>query len=219
MEHLFAQWMHEQLPQYIHQYGGIVIFLFLMVGIVGIPLPDEIMMTFVGTLVHKGELAFVPTLLWAFAGSCCGISLSYGLGWGLGPPVVHRFGRFLRLTDEKMARVHAWYDRVGKWALTFGYFVPGFRHLTALVAGASKVQYGEFAVFAYGGAALWVTAFVTLGYFLGDAWENAREDVRAAIARGSIAAGVLLAAFIVISYLRQRRKAGAATSGNSKNGD
>ncbi len=70
-----------------------------------------------------------------------------------------------------MNQVHDWFGRFGKWGLLLGYFVPGIRHLTALVAGASKLELSVFALFAYSGALIWSTAFIALGFKLGEKWE------------------------------------------------
>ena len=71
-----------------------------------------------------------------------------------------------------MPQAHEWFERFGKWALFFGYFVAGIRHLTALVAGISKLEWHEFALFAYPGGLLWVASFIAIGYFIGEQWET-----------------------------------------------
>jgi membrane protein DedA with SNARE-associated domain len=47
----------------------------------------------------------------------------------------------------------------------FCIFVPVWRHLTAIVAGTSKMPFWEFMVCAYSGTFLWVSAFISLGYW------------------------------------------------------
>jgi hypothetical protein len=47
---------------WIAQHGYAAIFLLLMLGIVGLPLPDEALLMFVGYLTLKGELAWGPSL-------------------------------------------------------------------------------------------------------------------------------------------------------------
>jgi membrane protein DedA with SNARE-associated domain len=42
-------------------------------GIVGLPVPDEWLLTFSGYLVFKNTLSFVPTFFAAFLGSACGL--------------------------------------------------------------------------------------------------------------------------------------------------
>ncbi len=41
----------------------------------------------------------------------------------------------------------------------------------------SDVAPRQFALYAYSGGCLWVTAFLTLGYFLGNRWEAASKQV------------------------------------------
>ncbi len=97
------------------------------------------------------------------AGTTCGITVSYTLGRTLGLALIHRFGKYIHLTEKRLAKAHQFFERVGHWSLTFGYFVPGVRHLTAYAAGVSYVQPHIFALFAYLGDLLWATTFVSLG--------------------------------------------------------
>ena len=83
---------------------------------------------------------------------------------------------------------------MGHWALTFGYFVPGVRHLTAYAAGMSDLEYPEFALFAYSGGVLWVSTFLGLGYFLGDRWEAVQSHIEHDLRYAALAAALLIAA-------------------------
>jgi membrane protein DedA with SNARE-associated domain len=56
--------------------------------------------------------------------------------------------------------------------LTIGYFVPGVRHVIAIVAGSSGLEYRTFALFAYAGALFWTGIFITAGYYLGEQWQE-----------------------------------------------
>ena len=46
--------MEQQILGWITQYGYLAIFCLLMFGIVGLPVPDETLLTFTGYLVFKG---------------------------------------------------------------------------------------------------------------------------------------------------------------------
>ena len=72
--------MHQAVLNWVEQYGYIGLFSLLVLGIVGIPLPDEWLLAFSGYLVFKGTFRFAPALAAAFTGSACGISVSYGCG-------------------------------------------------------------------------------------------------------------------------------------------
>jgi len=86
--------MEEQVLNWITQYGYIAIYLCLVLGIIGLPIPDETMMTFSGYLVFTGTLSLPLTFLTALAGSISGITISYALGRFLGIQLVHRYGYF-----------------------------------------------------------------------------------------------------------------------------
>jgi membrane protein DedA with SNARE-associated domain len=101
-----------------------------------------------------------------------GISISYMIGRSAGLMFVNRFGHYVGITPQRLERTTEWFHRVGKWGLLLGYFVPGVRHLTALVAGSSKVRFPVFILFAGSGALLWSSLFLTLGYFLGGEWKR-----------------------------------------------
>lgn len=169
--------MPQQIEAWISQYGYAAIFALLVFGIVGLPVPDETLLTFSGYLIFRGRLRLPFVYVSAVAGSLCGITLSYVLGRTFGLGLIHRYGRYLRITEEHVMKAHAWFERVGHWGLTFGYFVPGIRHLTAYAAGMSEVEPHQFALFAYAGGCLWVASFVGLGYFLGERWQTVEKNV------------------------------------------
>jgi membrane protein DedA with SNARE-associated domain len=158
----------ELVTQWIAHYGYIGIFMALMLGIIGLPVPDETLLTFAGYLVYRGHLHLVPTLLSALLGTMCGITVSYLLGRLTGYVLIEKYGGKLHISMDRVHEVHDWFRRLGRLALTFGYFIPGVRHLTAYVAGASELELPSFAAFAYLGALLWSHSFIFLGYYLGE---------------------------------------------------
>ena len=193
----------ESLLGWLSQYGYAGLFGLLMLGIVGLPVPDETLLVFSGYLISKGRLHPLLTFLAGFFGSICGISLSYTIGRTLGHPFVVRYGRYFRITESRLERVHGWFERIGEWLLMAGYFVPGVRHFTALVAGMSKLEYRTFALFAYSGAVIWVSTFLALGYFVGENW----KPVMLLVHRYTLVfAALALAAAALIWWVRKRRR-------------
>jgi membrane protein DedA with SNARE-associated domain len=189
--------MEQQIEQWISQYGYFAIFGLLVFGIVGLPVPDETLLTFTGYLVFRGRLRLPLVYLSAVAGSLCGITISYILGRTFGLKLIHRYGRYLRITEDHIHKAHAWFARVGHWGLTFGYFVPGVRHLTAYAAGMSDVEPHQFALFAYSGGCLWVASFIALGYFLGERWHAVERDIHHYLLYITIAAAIAIVAWLV----------------------
>jgi membrane protein DedA with SNARE-associated domain len=163
----------DSLTAWVSQYGYFGLFALLLLGIVGLPVPDETLLVISGYLISRGRLDAAATFAAGFAGSVCGISVSYLIGRTAGHAAVNRYGRFVHLTNERLDRVHRWFQRTGEWLLAIGYFIPGVRHFTALVAGMSELEYPTFALFAYSGAAVWVATFLVIGYFVGENWQAA----------------------------------------------
>jgi membrane protein DedA with SNARE-associated domain len=61
-----------------HGYAGL--FSALVLGIVGVPVPDEMMLTFAGSLAARGLLDLGGVMAAALAGSASGITASFFLG-------------------------------------------------------------------------------------------------------------------------------------------
>jgi membrane protein DedA with SNARE-associated domain len=192
--------MMETVLGWVSSYGYVAIFSLLVLGIIGLPIPDETLLLFVGYLIHRGQLRLLPSLASAFLGSLCGITLSYAVGRTFGLYLVRKYGRYFHITDERMERVHRWFGQMGRWALTFGYYVPGVRHLTAYVAGASRLELPVFALFAYSGGLLWSASFISLGYFLGQRWSHVGEGLQLRLAATALALASIFA------YVRFRRR-------------
>jgi membrane protein DedA with SNARE-associated domain len=198
--------MREAAFHWISQHGYAGIFSLLVFGIVGLPVPDEWLLTFSGYLVFKRTLNFAPAFGAAFAGSACGITLSYMLGRMFDTYVLMKYGKYIHLTPARLERVHSWFEKRGRWTLLIGYFIPGVRHLTGYVAGASELSFGSFALFAYSGAFCWAAAFITLGFLLGEEWNRVLEGVHQT---GILVAGLILVAvvgYFVVIYLRKNER-------------
>ena len=177
----------------------------LMLGIAGLPVPDETLLTFSGFLVYKGQLQLVPTLISAFVGSCTGISLSYAIGRFPSLWVVRRIGnRMFKVSEERMKKAEVWFKRYGKWLLPFGYFVPGLRHLLAIAAGGTRLGWPLFAAFAFSGALVWSATFVSLGYLLGENWQYAITGIQRHIVLVALPF-ILLGAAVLVWYSHFRK--------------
>jgi membrane protein DedA with SNARE-associated domain len=179
---------------WIARYGYVAIYFLLMLGIAGLPVPDETLLVYTGFLIQKGTLGGPQAWGVAFLGSASGITISFVIGRTLGFYSIHRYGRYVRLTEQRIQKVHEWFEHLGRWVLSIGYFIPGVRHATAIVAGAMQLDLVSFALFAYGGAAFWVTTFLSLGYLLGDNWDRVLGTIHKYGVVGGIVAAIALTA-------------------------
>jgi membrane protein DedA with SNARE-associated domain len=191
----------------------VILFFLLIFGIIGLPVPDEFLFVFCGFLIHDHVLNLKWIWLGGALGSMCGITFSYMIGRTVGLRLLHsKLGRMMHVTDEHIEKVHKFYDRIGRWALFIGYYIPGVRHFTALVAGTSRLKYRWFAMFAYAGACVWVTTFISLGYVIASKVdEKMRERAFKAIDRNltlfaSLGAALIVAILLLRWWLKRRAK-------------
>ena len=187
----------ETILRWITEYGYLAIFVLMTLGT---PIPDEGLLAFAGYLVYEGRLQLFPTMAAAFLGSVCGITISYGVGRTVGYYLVTKFGPAVKITEDKITRVHSWFDRVGKWGLLFGYLLPGVRHLIAFGAGTSKLPLSVFASFAYTGGFIWSVTVISAGYYLGSQWTLVFGKVHPNLVIGSVVTGTL---FLLYIFVRQ----------------
>ena len=147
---------------WLGQYGYSAIFFLLIGGIVGVPVPDQLLLVVSGYLILTGSLAAAPTLFAAVFGSICGITLSYLIG--------RCSGSYLTKTGfaaAQLEKAKKYFQRFGAWTLIFGYFVPGIRNLIGFTSGMMRLKPRFFAPFAYTGAVVSSLTCIALGYFLG----------------------------------------------------
>ena len=188
---------NEILSQWLMHYGSIVLFLLLLSGILILPVPEETLMVLSGVLMSKGHLNIVSTIIAAYAGSIAGITLSYVLGRTAGHYLITKYGSWLGLTDKHLDNVHRWFERFGKWTLMIGYFIPGVRHFTGFMSGMSEMNFKQFALYAYMGAIVWVSTFLSLGYFSGNFVFSLIKKLEINIDENA----VIVIIFLIISYL------------------
>jgi len=101
-EHAIVQW--------ITDYGYFGIFFLLIFGIIGLPVPDEWLLVISGYLAFKNILGLFPTLAIAAIGSAGGLTVSYLLGRTSSDFIIRRYGRWLSIDDQKIARVQQWFQ-------------------------------------------------------------------------------------------------------------
>jgi len=167
--------VEQQLADWLVRYGVTLLFFAQVLGIFGLPIPDELLLTIAGVLIRRGQLAAGRTVLSAIAGCSVGITLSYVLGRTIGLAALRRV---LHGHEAALARAQRWFRRMGCWLLAFGYYIPGVRHVTAIAAGSMPLEYSTFALYAYSGAAAWCATFLGVGYYAGDRWQELLDAVR-----------------------------------------
>ena len=196
--------MEQQILGWIAHYGYAAIFCLMMFGIVGLPAPDETLLTFSGYLVVEGDLLAAPGAGHGVRGERLRHHPQLLAGRTFGLALIHRYGRYVRVTEEHVNKAHAWFERVGHWGLTFGYFIPGVRHLTAYAAGMSGLNCVRSRCLPTPGRACGSARFIGLGYFLGDRWQAVEGNIHHWLGVAALAGLVALVGWLVWRKLRRK---------------
>ena len=85
-------------------------------------------------------------------------------------PCFKKYGPKIRIKEHHIEKTHILFEKYGPFLLIVGYFIPGVRHLTAYFAGMSNLTLWRFCLYAYGGAFIWISVFIGLGWKLGEKW-------------------------------------------------
>ncbi|MBP1989208.1 DedA family protein [Paenibacillus eucommiae] len=198
--------MNQAITDIVYQLGYPALYLLMLVGIVGLPVPGETLMAFAGSLTLSGSpFTFVGLLLVLVAGSMTGMIISYILGYRVGKPFLYRYGKWIKLTPVRIDRAERWFKRYGLWAVLFGFFLPGVRHFTCYFAGVSGVGFVKYLVYSAVGAVLWCGTFLTLGHYIGTHFNKLYEMIHHYLGVSILV--LVLAALVAVSiYLRSRKR-------------
>src|SRR5215207_3443431 len=157
----------ENILHLIEQYGYLLILFGVMAESMGVPLPGETILIAAGILVQRGSLGLGEVILFGILGAILGDQIGYWVGRKGGRPFVLRFGRYVFITPARLGRAEAFFDKHGGKAVFLARFFSGLRVFGALVAGISRMRWATFILYNALGGAVWATAVVLLGYFLG----------------------------------------------------
>ncbi len=155
------------IPYIITTYGylGIFLIVFLESGIF-FPLPGDSLLFTAGLFASAFGLNIFFLVPMIFVATFLGGLAGYDIGAHL---VKLQNVAFLRkiLRQDHIDKAHIFFNKHGKFAVTFCRFVPIIRTFVPIVAGVAKMNYSSFIKYSIAGSALWSTVVTLLGFFLG----------------------------------------------------
>lgn len=157
----------DQILSLIGRYGYLIVFFGVMLESIGVPLPGETILIAAGVMVQRGHLDPGDAVAFGVLGAVVGDQIGYWVGREGGRPFVLRWGRYVLITPDRLGRAEAFFARHGGKAVFLARFFSGFRVFGALVAGISRMPWRTFALYNVLGGAVWATAAILVGYFLG----------------------------------------------------
>jgi membrane protein DedA with SNARE-associated domain len=169
----------------------------------GVPAPGETAIIAGAVYAGSGHLNVFAVAAVAFVAAVLGDSLGYLIGRTGGRALVLRFGRYVRLTPPRLARVERFMARHGAKIVVVARFVEGLRQLNGIVAGTTGMRWPRFVVCNAIGAVLWVGCWSAVGYLAG----NHLDEITGLITR-YLAIAIVVAVPAGVGYLWWRRRPG-----------
>jgi membrane protein DedA with SNARE-associated domain len=181
------------------------------------PVASELIMVYAGALAAGAFAGQHVTLLggrittpfWAFLAMALAGTLGYLVGavggWGIGlyggRPLLERRGRWLHLSDERLARAERWFARWDDLAVLVGRVTPVARSFVSIPAGVFRTPLPRYVVLTLVGSAVWAFALAGVGWGVGRSYESFHRDFRF-VDYAVVAGIVLLAGYLLV---RKRR--------------
>src|SRR5262249_15673021 len=122
------------MESFLIHWGCAAVFLFGFLEAACIPIPSEITFGFAGVLASEGHLSIVGVIVVGTIAELIGSFVSYAVGRAGGRPLVHRYGRYLLITQADIDRAGRFVARPGILAVPPRPAPPGVRTFRALLA-------------------------------------------------------------------------------------
>ena len=163
-----------ELPGFLHgvapildRWGYLAVAGVIGVESFGIPAPGQTIMVAAAIYAGAGRLNVFAVAAIAFIAAVLGDNIGYWIGARGGRTLVHRWGRYVFLTPERLARAEGFFARRGSRIVVIARFIDGLRQFNGVIAGITAMPWRTFLVFNAIGAALWVGWWTSIAYALG----------------------------------------------------
>jgi len=183
----------------------------------GVPVPGETILIAGAIFAGAGRINVVALGVVAFFAAVTGDNIGFAIGHFGGRALALRFGKYVFLTEERLDKAEAFFDRRGSIVITFARFVEGLRQANGIIAGITGMHWLRFVIFNAIGAALWVGTWITIGYFAGNNITTIYHYIT--LYSYYVLAGLVV---LIVGYIvwrrRRRRRAAASAAGQTDEG-
>jgi membrane protein DedA with SNARE-associated domain len=209
--------LSDALISLIPTYGPWIIFGIVALESAGVPLPGETILVASALLAATtGQISIVVVVLASAAGAIVGDGIGYIVGRRFGLPLIRRYGRYIRLDENRLLIGRYLFFRHGNVVVFFGRFVAVLRMFAALLAGANSMPAGRFFFFNITGGVCWACLFGFGAYAVGAEIYTISGTLSVISLGLFIATGFALSIFMRRNEVTLRRRAELALSDHSR---
>ncbi|WP_229076112.1 DedA family protein [Actinoplanes sp. DH11] len=178
----------------------------------GVPAPGQTIMVAASIYAGAGRMNIWIVAIISFVAAVVGDNIGYWIGLRGGRKAVHRWGKYIFVTPERLERAEKFFARRGNRIIVVARFIDGLRQLNGVIAGITKMPWRTFLLYNAIGAAIWVGWWCTVAHLLGthivEIMAHAHKYTWVAVVVVALAVGAY--AFWHFRYLRRRRAKHAA---------
>lgn len=154
----------ESLLAGIAQHGYSILFVFVLLEAIGVPVPAALALLFAGATSARGALRPEVALAAALAAMLIGDTLMFVLGRLTGWWLLGLLCRVSLNPESCILRSADSFYRRGRTVLLFAKFVPGINTLAPPLAGSMRMPFPQFAGLDLVGAALYIGGWFGVGF-------------------------------------------------------
>ena len=151
-------------------YAGV--FFLMLLEACCFPIPSEIVLVSAGFLAGQGKFSLPITLAVGLGGALTGSTITYCVGRYGGRPLLVRYGRYVLLTESRLASVETWFHRHGPKAVFICRWISGMRAIISIPAGLCHMPYPKFLLYTTLGSGAWVITGTLFGKIVGQNWKT-----------------------------------------------
>ena len=154
----------DAILEQLQAHGSLIVGVNVFLQQLGLPIPSVPTMMVAGAVAARGHLNGIATFAFAVVASLVADLLWFSAGRRYGYPVLRFLCRVSLSPDTCVRETEGIFERWGFFSVVVSKFVPGFSTVGPPIAGALKMPFGAFAVASLASAALWVGAYMGVGY-------------------------------------------------------
>src|SRR4051794_35292254 len=152
-----------QLQPVLEHYGYLAVGGFVLLEDFGVPLPGETILIAAAIFAGSGHMNIAAVIVVAVIAAIVGDNIGFVIGHFGGRPLVHRFGRYIFLTPERLDQAEDYFNRHGGKIVTIARFIAVLRQVNGILSGIIGMHWAKFLAFNALGAVLWVATWAGLG--------------------------------------------------------
>lgn len=187
------------ITEHFHYIG---IFILLVIGGMGFPIPEGVTLIASGFLISHGIIRPIPALVVVFTGMLTGDMIIFYIGRKYGRMVVtHR--KFHRIiSPERLAVLE---DKFNKWRTPFILFGRHLGFHVFLVAGIMRMPFLRFLVLDIVSSILTIIPMVTIGYIGGNSLQVLKRDITRIEHIGILVIIIMLTIYLFFRHFKSER--------------